>query len=89
MSHGHCGIVKAASTPKSLGAAARDAMNTARVVAVRNREEKKKAIEALATVVTRAAQVEFEIDNDASSNSWPAPQYRLLAPASTSLPLRI
>src|SRR5271170_7547903 len=46
MSHGHCGIVKAASIPKSLGAAARDAMNTARVVAVRSREEKKNAIEA-------------------------------------------
>ena len=66
MSHGHCGIVKSASTPMSLGAAARDAMNTARVVAVRDREEKKKAIEALAAVVTRASQAQFEIDNDAS-----------------------
>ena len=66
MSHGHCGVVKAASAPKSLGAAARDAMNTARVAAVRDREEKKKAIETLATVLTRAAQTQFEIDNDAS-----------------------
>src|ERR1700680_4403171 len=38
MSHGHCGIVKAA--PQSLGAAAVDAMNAVRVVAVRNNEEK-------------------------------------------------
>ncbi len=68
MSHGHCGIVKSTSTPKSLGAAARDAMNTTRAVAVKDREEKKKAIEVLATVgrVTRAAQAQFEIDNDAS-----------------------
>src|SRR6266699_5159149 len=41
MSHGHCGIVK--SAPKSLGAAARDAMNKVRTVAVRSREEKEEA----------------------------------------------
>jgi porphobilinogen synthase len=66
MSHGHCGIVKSASTPMSLGAAARDAMNPARAVAVRDREEKNKAIETLGAVVTRASQAQFEIDNDAS-----------------------
>src|ERR1700752_1916522 len=48
MSHGHCGIGKAA--PQSLGAAASDAMNTGRAVAVRSRKEKEKAIEAMASV---------------------------------------
>src|SRR5437879_4307065 len=65
MSHGHCGIVKAA--PQSLGAAARDALNTARVVAVRGREE---AIEALGSVAARAAESDaqsgYEILNDAT-----------------------
>jgi len=75
MSHGHCGIVKAA--PQSLGAAARDAMNTARVVAVRGRKEKEKAIEALASVVARAAQADYEILND--------PSLELLARTAVSL----
>jgi porphobilinogen synthase len=66
MSHGHCGIVKATSTPKSLGAAATNAMNTARVVAVGGRAEKKKAIDALAEVAARSVDSQFEIDNDAS-----------------------
>jgi porphobilinogen synthase len=66
MSHGHCGIVKVAASPQSLGAAARDAMNTARVVAVRSRKEKEKAIEALAAVLARTAESAYEIDNDAS-----------------------
>ncbi len=67
MSHGHCGVVKAPSIPKSLGAAARDAMNTARVVAVRSREEKKKAIEAATPpLVAHLGQTNYEIDNDAS-----------------------
>src|SRR6266699_487298 len=35
MSHGHCGIVKATSTPTSLGAAARDALSARRGVAVK------------------------------------------------------
>ena len=76
MSHGHCGIVKAA--PQSLGAAARDAMNTVRAVAVRSRAEKAKAIEA-ATVplVARASQTEYEILND--------PTLELLARTSVSL----
>jgi porphobilinogen synthase len=65
MSHGHCGIVKAA--PQSLGAAAVDAMNAVRVVAVRNNEEKAKAIEAAtAPLVAQAGQIEYEIVNDAS-----------------------
>jgi porphobilinogen synthase len=66
MSHGHCGIVKATSPPKSLGAAARDAMNPSRVVAVRSREKKEKAIEALASVAARPAPSDFEIVNDAT-----------------------
>jgi porphobilinogen synthase len=77
MSHGHCGIVKAAA-PKSLGAAARDAMNTARVVAVRGRKEKEKAMETLASAVSAlAAQAEYEILND--------PTLELLARTSVSL----
>ncbi len=64
MSHGHCGIVKAA--PQSLGAAARDAMNSARVVAVKGKKEKEKAIAQLAAVATRALEANYEIDNDAS-----------------------
>jgi porphobilinogen synthase len=65
MSHGHCGIVKAA--PQSLGAAAVEAMNAVRVVAVRNTEEKAKAIEAAtAPLVAQAGQIEYEIVNDAS-----------------------
>ena len=65
MSHGHCGIVKAA--PQSLGAAASDAMNAVRVVSVRSRAEKAKAIEAATgPLVARASQPEYEIVNDAS-----------------------
>src|SRR5689334_19918816 len=47
----------------SLGAAARDAMNATRVVAVRGRAEKERAIEAMAA---RAAQSDYEIVNDAT-----------------------
>jgi porphobilinogen synthase len=65
MSHGHCGIVKAA--PQSLGAAASDAMNAVRVVSVRSSAEKAKAIEAATgPLVARASQPEYEIVNDAS-----------------------
>ena len=67
MSHGHCGIVKTASTPKSLGAAARDALKATRgVVAVRNQGEKGKFIDELASIVADAVESKFEIDNDAS-----------------------
>src|SRR4051794_32959765 len=61
MSHGHCGIVKAA--PQSLGAAARDAMNKVRGVAVRTREGKEEAMDGFAPV---AASDAYEIVNDAS-----------------------
>ncbi len=65
MSHGHCGIVKAA--PQSLGAAARDAMNAVRVVAVKGRKEKAKAIEAATQpLVAQASRFEYEIVNDAT-----------------------
>jgi len=72
MSHGHCGIVKAAHSPQSLGAAAaaaKDVMTSVRVTAVRSNEEKQKAIEELAAVAdraARAAQSSFEIVNDAT-----------------------
>jgi len=67
MSHGHCGVVKSTSTPMSLGAAARDAMHAGRrVVAVTNQQEKEKVIEELASIVARAVDSKFEIDNDAS-----------------------
>jgi porphobilinogen synthase len=66
MSHGHCGIVKATHSPQSLGAAARDAMNSVCVSAVRSAEDKEKAIEELARVAARAAQASYEIVNDAT-----------------------
>jgi len=67
MSHGHCGIVKATSLPKSLGAAVRDALTPSqRVLSVKSKEEKDKAIETLASVAERAVLSSFEIDNDAS-----------------------
>ncbi len=57
MSHGHCGIVKAA--PQSLGAlAASDAMNAT--------EGKGKVIDELQSMVARAVESKFEIDNDSS-----------------------
>jgi porphobilinogen synthase len=65
MSHGHCGIVKAA--PQSLGAAAPDAMNRVRVAAVQGRKETAKTIEAATdTLVAQAVRFEYEIVNDAS-----------------------
>src|SRR6201981_1206547 len=69
MSHGHCGVVKSASTPMSLGAAARDALSARRgvaVKAVKSREEKEKVIEELASIVASVVESKFEIDNDAS-----------------------
>jgi porphobilinogen synthase len=76
MSHGHCGVVKAA--PQSLGAAARDAMNAVRVIAVKNGEEKARAIEATAApLVTHASRIEYEILND--------PTLELLARTAVSL----
>jgi len=71
MSHGHCGVVKSGSTPQSLGAAARDALHDATrrgiaVKAVKNREEKEKVIDELASMVAQAVESKFEIDNDSS-----------------------
>jgi len=65
MSHGHCGIVKP-TRPRSLGAAAIDAMNQARVMATKKFEDNEKAFDALAAVATRAAESSYEIDNDSS-----------------------
>ena len=67
MSHGHCGIVKSTFTPQSLGAAVRDALTPPqRVLAVKNKEEKDKAIATLTSAAAGAIQSSFEIDNDSS-----------------------
>ncbi len=70
MSHGHCGIVKSASTtPMSLGAAARDALIARRGTAVKrvkDEEDKSKVIDELASIVASVVESKFEIDNDAS-----------------------
>jgi porphobilinogen synthase len=67
MSHGHCGIVKPGTSPQSLGAAARDALQSARrgAAAVKDQDEKEKVLEELASIVAGAVS-KFEIDNDAS-----------------------
>jgi porphobilinogen synthase len=65
MSHGHCGIVKP-TLPRSLGAAAVDAMNQVRLMAVKESEDIEKAFDQLAAVAARAAESNYEIDNDSS-----------------------
>src|ERR1700730_17716168 len=62
MSHGHCGVVRKAQMPQSLGAAA---INSMAAVVVKP-EEKLKAIEAAAAIAVRAAGRQFEIVNDAT-----------------------
>jgi porphobilinogen synthase len=72
MSHGHCGIVSKAPSPKSLGAAAVQVASNA------PHHEKMKAIDAAAAkAVKAAAQPSFEIMNDAT--------LELLAKTSVSL----
>lgn len=61
MSHGHCGVVKAAPSPKSLGAAAR-ALGTTAMAA--KPEDKKKLIDKVAADFARHAQPTYEILND-------------------------
>ncbi len=63
MSHGHCGIVKAANVPQSLGAAARGLRTTAIAV---NDDEKSGVIDAAAAKISQAFQPEYEIVNDAT-----------------------
>jgi len=75
MSHGHCGVVKAG--PQSLGAAAVDAMDTARVAGVKSPEEKEKAIAQAAARMASVASASYEILND--------PTLDLLARTSVSL----
>ncbi len=60
MSHGHCGIVKAAPAAKSLGAAART------VVVGKNAAEKQKILKKAADRVAKAVLDSYEIVNDAS-----------------------
>jgi porphobilinogen synthase len=71
MSHGHCGVVRTAPAPQSLGAAAM------RTTTVEADEERATATERRAPQSVRSTEVPFEIDNDAS--------LELLARASVSL----
>jgi porphobilinogen synthase len=57
MSHGHCGIVRAASGPQSLGAAAR-------VIVVGEDNKARVVDEVAARLTARTHQVEYEILND-------------------------
>jgi porphobilinogen synthase len=59
MSHGHCGIVRKAPSPQSLGAAAME------VIAGASGKDKKRAIDKAASMV-EASQTQFEIENDSS-----------------------
>src|ERR1700676_253317 len=72
MSHGHCGIVKGASTPKSLGAAVAERESAAKGSVV-PKASGKRGIDSSASGSTS----DYEIDNDAS--------LELLARASVSL----
>lgn len=74
MSHGHCGIVKATNVAQSLGAAARGGWTA---VAVRDGQEKEKAMDTLAGMVAQASVASYEIVNDES--------LELLAKTSVSL----
>ncbi|HKW18044.1 MAG TPA: porphobilinogen synthase [Terriglobales bacterium] len=61
MSHGHCGVVKATPSPKSLGAAARVLGTTAMVA---KPEDKKKLIDRVAAQIAGQIQPKYEILND-------------------------
>lgn len=74
MSHGHCGVVEASHTPRSVGAAAREL--SAMAVAV-ERGGVAKAIDAAAATLTKTAAAIYEIVNDAT--------LELLAKTSVSL----
>jgi porphobilinogen synthase len=65
-SHGHCGVVKGTSAPKSLGAAASQIMGGTRVLTPRKGEKAEKVIDELASIAARAIQTAFDVDNDAS-----------------------
>jgi porphobilinogen synthase len=58
MSHGHCGVVRKAQTPKSLGAAAIIA------TAAKDPQEKMKAIDELAAMAAHVIDASFEVVND-------------------------
>ena len=61
-SHGHCGVVRATSPLRSLGAAATETP----VVVAKSEAEKARAMEAIASKVAISAQQNFEIVNDAT-----------------------
>ena len=65
MSHGHCGVVKPGTSRRSLGAAVRDALDSARTPIAFGKQEKEKSIEEMASIAANAVS-RFEIDNDAS-----------------------
>jgi len=65
MSHGHCGIVKSGTSPKSLGAAAGDALAAQGGKIAFRKQETKEVIEEMAAIVASTIS-KFEIDNDAS-----------------------
>ena len=78
MSHGHCGIVKETPIAKSLGAAARDVLNSTQVVLGRTAEDKERAIEKAASQLEDFVRgVDYEIENDST--------LQLLARTSVSL----
>ena len=67
MSHGHCGIVKETPFAKSLGAAARDVLNSVNTVVAKSAAEKQKAVDKVAAQLEEyARRVDYEIVNDAS-----------------------
>jgi porphobilinogen synthase len=57
MSHGHCGIVKPTLPPKTRGG---------KVVVVKNRKEKEKAMDEMVALARRVAESNYEIVNDAT-----------------------
>jgi porphobilinogen synthase len=61
MSHGHCGVVRAGQSPRSVGAAARESS----VMAV-ERKGLGKAIEGAAAKLAKSPQADYEILNDAT-----------------------
>jgi porphobilinogen synthase len=66
MSHGHCGIVKPGTSPRSLGAAVGNALDATRRPIAFKKEETEQRIDELASIVASVVESKFEIDNDAS-----------------------
>lgn len=84
MSHGHCGIVKP-TLPRSLGAAAVDAMNQVRGMAVEKSEDIEKAFDQLAAVARALRNRITKLTTMPRWNCWRGRRSRWRRPASTSL----